>query len=111
MKYLVFATGGPGFASAEEAVEVLQGTIIPSFNALLELEKRKKIIAGGMPIGDRAFVFIAEAKSNDELDEMLRQIPMWGSLEWEVIALQSFRGRAKQERQAVRDLKRSIRNK
>jgi len=111
MKYLVFASGGPGFASQEEAVEVLQGTIIPSFNELLALEKRKKIIAGGVPVGDRAFVFIAEAKSNDELDQMLRTLPMWGSLDWEVIALQSFRGRAKQEREAVRELKRLIRNK
>jgi hypothetical protein len=111
MKYLVIATGGPGFGSPEEAAEVLQGIILPSFNELLALEKRKKIIAGGLPVGDRAFVFIAEAKSNDELDQMLRKIPMWGELDWEVTALQTFSGRAKQERQAVRELKRIIKKK
>jgi muconolactone delta-isomerase len=111
MKYLAVASGGPGFASPEEAVEVLQGVILPSFKELIELEKRKKIIAGGVPVGDRAFVFIAEAKSNDELDQMLRRLPMWGRLDWEVTALQTFSGRAKQERQAVRELRKTIKDK
>jgi muconolactone delta-isomerase len=111
MKYLVVGSGGPGFASPEEAVNILQGVIIPSFTQLIELQKKKIIIAGGLPVGDRAFVFIAEAKSHDELDQMLRSLPMWGALDWEVTALQAFNGRAKQERQAVRELKRTIRNK
>ncbi len=111
MKYLVVATGGPGFASPEEAVEVLQDVILPSFKELMLLEKRKEIIAGGLPIGERAFVFIAEAKSHDELDQMLRKLTLWGEFEWEVTALQTFSGRARQERQAVRELKRSIRKR
>jgi len=105
MKYLVVASGGPGFVSPEEAIEVLQDVILPSFKKLIELEKSKKIIAGGLPVGDRSFIFIVEAKSNDELDQMLRKIPMWGELDWEVTALQTFSGRAKQERQAARELK------
>ena len=108
MRYLVIGSGGPGFASPEEALEVLQGAILPSFSKLIELEKKKKIIGGGLPVGERAFVFIVEAKSNDELDQMLRQLPMWGGLDWEVTALQTFNGRAKQERQAVREIKRNI---
>jgi len=39
------------------------------------------------------------------LDRMLRRIPMWGTLDWEVTALQTFSGRAEQERQAVKELK------
>jgi muconolactone delta-isomerase len=108
MRYLVVGSGGPGFASPEEALEVLQDAILPSFSKLIELEKKKKIIGGGLPVGERAFVFIVEAKSNDELDQMLRQLPMWGELDWEVTALQTFNGRAKQERQAVREIKRNI---
>ena len=111
MRYLVVASGGPGFAFPEEAVEVLQDTVIPTFKELIELEKRNMIIAGGLPVGDRTFVFIAEAKSNDELDQMLRGLPMWGELEWEVTPLQTFSGRAKQERQAVRELKRNLKNR
>lgn len=110
MKYLVVASGGPGFASPEEAVEVLEDIILPSFRELMALEKRKKIITGGLPVGDRAFVFIAEAKTNDELDQMLRKIPLWGEFDWDVTALQTFSGRAKQERRAVRELKKIMKD-
>jgi len=84
MKYLVIGSGGPGFANPEEAVSVLQEIILPSFDKLIGLEKKKKILAGGLPVGDRAFVFIAEASSNEELDQLLRELPMWGALDWEV---------------------------
>ena len=110
MKYLVVALGGPGFAYPEEALEVLQSVILPSFKEILSLEKRKKIIAGGIPVGERTIVFIAEAISNDELDQMLRKLPMWGELDWEVTPLQTFNGRVKQERQAVKELKKIIKN-
>ena len=105
MKYLVVGSGGPGFASPEEMVAVLKEIILPSFDELIRLEKKKKILAGGLPIGDRAFVFIVEASSNEELDQMLRTIPMWGALDWEVTALQTFAGRADQERSIVKKLK------
>ena len=105
MKYLVSGTAGPGFGSPEEALHVLESVILPSFETLMKLERQKKIVAGGLPVGDRAFVFIMEAKSNEEVDQTLREIPMWGALDWEVVALQSFKGRADQERQIVKKLK------
>ena len=67
MKYLVVGAEGPGFASPEEALEVLEKGILPTFDALMQLEEDEKILAGGLPIGDRALVFIAEAASNEEL--------------------------------------------
>lgn len=109
MRYLVHASEGPGFASSEEAVQVLEKIILPSFDALIKLEKEKKILGGGLPIGDRAFVFVAEVSSNEELDRMLREIPMWGSLKWHVTALQTLEGRAAQERQVVTQLKKAAR--
>ena len=78
MKYLVIGSGGPGFSSQEEAIYVLENIVIPSFNRLIELEENKKIIAGGLPVGDRAFIFIMEASSNEEVDLILRNIPMLG---------------------------------
>jgi muconolactone delta-isomerase len=109
MKYLVVASGGPGFSSAEEALEVLEKTILPSFAALNKLEAEKKILAGGLPVGDRAFVFILEARSNEEVDQLLRDIPMWGSLDWEVTPLLSFSARAAEERKAIKAIKRAMR--
>ena len=108
MRYLVVGSGGPGFASAKEALEILSNIVLPCFTQLIEFEKKKKILAGGLPVGDRAFVFIAEAESNDELDKMLRQLPMWGVLDWEVTPLQTFNDRAKQEQQAVKEMKNTI---
>jgi muconolactone delta-isomerase len=105
MKYLVFGTGGPGFASQEEAVQVLKELVLPSFDALMKLEKQKKILAGGLPVGERALVFIAEAESNDELDSMLRDLPLWNLLEWEVTPLQSFGGRSSKELGVVKGFK------
>jgi hypothetical protein len=106
MKYLVIGSGGPGFHSQEEAVSVLEEIVLPSFDKLIWLEKKKRILAGGLPVGDRAFVFIAEAASNEELDKLLRELPMWGVLDWEVTPLQTFEGRADQERAIIKKLKR-----
>ncbi len=107
MRYLVTGSEGPGFGSPEEAIEVLEKGVLPTFDALLRLEAEKKIVAGGLPVGDRSFVFIAEAVSNEELDRLLRGIPAWGVLSWKVTPLQSFAGRATQERDEVKKLKKS----
>ena len=107
MRYLVTGSEGPGFASPEEALAVLEKAILPTFDALLKLEAEKKIVAGGLPVGDRAFVFIAEAASNEELDQLLRNIPAWGILKWHVTPLQSFAGRAAQERNVLKQLKKA----
>jgi len=106
MKYLVYGSGGPGFESQEEAAAILKELILPTFDQLIEMEKQKQILAGGLPVGDRAFVFIVEAASNEEMDAMLRKLPAWGVLDWEVTALQSFSGRADQERSIVKGRKR-----
>jgi hypothetical protein len=105
MKYLVSASEGPGFTSTEEALAVLEHGILPTFEVLLKLEAEHKIVAGGLPVGDRAFVFIAEASSNEELDVMLRSIPAWGVLKWQVTPIQSFKARADHERNVVKQLK------
>ena len=105
MKYLVLGSGGPGFASPEEAVTILESVVMPSFDALIKLEADKKILAGGLPVGDRSFVFIIEADSHDEVDKLLRALPMWGVLEWEVTPLQNFKGRADVERATLAALK------
>lgn len=107
-QYLVVASGGPGFSSPQEALEVLEKGIIPTFDALLKLEADKKIVAGGLPVGERSFIFILEASSNDEVDQLLRDIPAWGVMEWKVTPLQSIKGRAMKERNVVQKLKNMI---
>jgi hypothetical protein len=111
MQYLVIGSEGPGFASPEETIEVLEKGVFPTFDALLKLEAEKKIVAGGLPVADRALVFILEASSNDEADQILRDIPAWGVLKWKVTPLQSFEGRANRERDLVEALKKKLSSK
>jgi hypothetical protein len=108
-QYLVVGSGGPGFSSPQEALRLLEGRVLPTFKALEKLKADKKILAGGMPVGDRAFVFILDAASNEEAGRIVRDIPLWPSLTWKVTPLQSIAGRAKKERRTVRELKKRIR--
>ena len=103
--YLVVGSEGPGFTSPQEAIQILEKGILPTFDAIMKLQEEKKIIAGGLPVGDRAFVFIVQASSNGEVDKLLRSLPAWGALKWEVTALESFAGRAAQERAILAELK------
>ena len=103
MKYLVCGCKGPSFTSEDELVRVLEDVVLPSFEQLMKLEKEKKIVAGGLPVGERAFVFIAEAASNEELDRMLRKLPMWPMMEWEVTALEPIADREAQERSILKE--------
>jgi len=105
MQYLVEGTGGPGFATAAEALTVLETEILPGFETLIRMEAQQKILAGGLPVGDRAFVFIIEAANNDEADKLIRSVPLWSVLQWKVTPLQSFAARADIERGVVAGLK------
>jgi hypothetical protein len=46
MKYFVSASGGPGFASPEEALKILEKIVLPSFEMLIQLEGEKRILEG-----------------------------------------------------------------
>ena len=105
MKYLVNTTAGPGFTTAEQTLQILEMTILPGLDALIDLEATGKILAGGVPVGDRSFVFVVEAPDNEALDELLRSLPIWGVLNWQVTSLQSFAGRAAVERKVGSALK------
>jgi len=105
MKNLVTGSEGPGFVSPEQAIDVLEKGILPTFDALMKLEANKKVLAGGLPVGDRAFVFILEASSHEEADQLLRDLAAWGVLKWAVTPLQSFGGRAKKERRVLKEFK------
>ena len=104
MKYLVQGSEGPGFYSPDDTMELLEKMVIPSLEELMDHEEEGAIV-GGLPVGDRAFLFVVEAESNDDLDRMLRSLPIWGLLEWEVTPLQDFEARLEQEKTILGELK------
>jgi len=105
MQYLVEANHGPLPASPADAIQVLEGIVIPHFEHVMKLERDKVILGGGLPVGDRAFVMIIEADDNDEADRIVREMPAWPVLEWKVTPLQIVASRADMERKAVETLK------
>ncbi len=107
-QYLVSGSGGPGFKSPAEALKLLQKMVIPTFVALRKLKAEGKILAGGLPVGARAFVFILEASSNEEAGRIIRALPLWPMLKWKVTPLQGIEGREKQERRTVEMLKKRM---
>lgn len=84
---------------------MLEQLILPTFEMVKKLEAEGKVLAGGFPVGERAVVIIAEADSNEEMDIMLRGLPLWPMLEWEVTPLQSFEGRMEFEREFIKRVK------
>jgi hypothetical protein len=108
-KSLVVASAGPSFSSPEEAIQILEGVVLPSFEYLAKLEADGKLVAGGLPVADRQFVFILDVESNAEADALLRAVPAWGLFTWNVTALQEMGDRLAMEREAVRKMKAGMR--
>ena len=79
MQYLVEGTRGPLPPSPEQAIALLEEVVIPAFDYVGRLKAEGKVLAGGLPVGDRAFVCIIEAASNDEVDRIVREMPTWAS--------------------------------
>lgn len=104
MLYLIEATEGPGWTSPEEGREVLEGGILPLFDHLADLEADGTILAGGLPVGDRAFTLVLEADSNEQADRIVRDIPGWSVLRWSVTPLQRLSTRAAMERNFLASL-------
>ena len=100
MRYLVKASAKSGSNFAGNDVHLLDTVVLPSFAMLANYEIERTILAGGLPVGERSLVMIAEADSNEELDQVLRSLPLWDRLDWSVTPLNSFKGRADVERVA-----------
>ncbi|HEX8961690.1 MAG TPA: muconolactone Delta-isomerase family protein, partial [Rhodocyclaceae bacterium] len=79
MEYLVrmtFVDPGP-LLGPDQAAQVVESLVVPSFKKLAELKASGKIRGGGAVAGARAAVFIADVADNAELDQLLLGIPLW----------------------------------
>jgi len=104
-QYLVLGKGAPGLGTPEEGIALLENLVLPTLD---QLGANDAVLAGGLPVGERALAFIIEAESNAAADEIIRQLPMWSLITWEVTPLQSFGGRAAIERGTVEHLKKML---
>jgi muconolactone delta-isomerase len=74
----------------EELTRVVRKAILPSLDALRDLQARGKVVTGGYPIGDRFMVFVVEADSEEHLREMLEDVPLYSMAKTKVRLLQRF---------------------
>ncbi len=74
----------------EHLVGIIREAVLPSVERLIELKAQRKVITGGYPVGQRAIVFIIETDSEEELYEILEDLPLSKVAEARVTPLQSF---------------------
>ena|SRR5919199_6759633 len=74
----------------DKLAAVVRDAILPSVEALIDLQAEGKVITGGCPVGQRALVFIMEAESEEELYKTLHGLPLWDLVTTKVTQLQSF---------------------
>ena len=70
--------------------DIVRDEILPSLDALKDLQSQGKVIAGGHPVGQRYVVLFMEAESEDEVRELLGKLPLSELGEMHVTELKSF---------------------
>ena len=107
MQYLVKGTFiDPGaLLPAEQLAKMIENVVFPSLEKLAKFESERKVVAGGLLVGDRAAAFIVEAKDNLEVDSILHELPFWGLVKWEVAALQPFKSRIATDKKLLDQMK------
>ena len=104
MLYLVEfeATQAGAPTSREQTIELLDKLVIPTLESL---GKDSKVRAGGTVVGNLAGAIVVEAKSKDEVTELVRALPAWGIMQWKVTPLETFAHRADLEKKVVQGLR------
>ena len=87
-----------------EGVAILESVVIPSLQTLKDWEDGGKI-RGGVLTGRRGAAFVVDAASNEELSDLLEQLPVWGTAEVQITPLDSFAHAVKSTSETVSMLK------
>jgi muconolactone delta-isomerase len=69
---------------------LVRDAILPSVESLIDLRSRGKIVTGGYAMGHRSIVFVMQAESEEELYEILENLPLWNHVEAKATPLQRF---------------------
>jgi hypothetical protein len=70
--------------------DIVTDKILPSLEALKDLQSQGKVLAGGHPVGQRYVVLFMEAGSEDEVRELLAELPISELGDTHVLELKSF---------------------
>ena len=92
-------------AGREEGITFMEKVILPTLERCKRLQEERKILAGLPVSGAIALVLIVTAESAKELDDLLTSLPVWPSMETEVIPLTTFDGRIQSLLPRLADMK------
>ena len=56
--------------------KIVREAILPSVEALVSLSAARKLVTGGYLVGERQMVFVFEADSEEEVRQMLDELPL-----------------------------------
>src|ERR687897_3436589 len=73
-----------------QLTDIVREKILPSLDALKDLQSKGKVIAGGHPVGQRYMVLLMEAESEDEVRKLLGELPLSELGDMQVTELKSF---------------------
>ena len=105
MQYLVsMETIEPDPLPPEQLVGLSRQAVLPTHDALLELKAQGKILTLGVPVGSRTWLFVVDADSHKELDELLVGLPAWAITETKVTPLHILEERAENDRRFIERL-------
>ena len=62
--------------SIGQFTQMVREAILPSLEALKDLQAKGKVLAGGHPVGQRYILMYMEAESEEEVRELLEGLPL-----------------------------------
>jgi hypothetical protein len=74
----------------DRLVGIMRESILRPFEALTDLERRGRVVTGGYPMGERFVVPVVEADSEEDLREVLDELPLLGVAKVEARRRQGF---------------------
>jgi hypothetical protein len=96
------ATQAGAPTNREQQIKQLEKLVIPTIESL---GKDGRVRTGGIAAGSLSGAFVVGAKSEDEVNELVRALPAQDIMQWKVTELETFAQRAEMEKKAVQELK------
>lgn len=76
--------------TAREGQVFLEQLVLPTLERCARLAEEKRILAGGPMSGRIAIALVVEARSAQEIDQLLGSLPLWSRMDTTVVPLTSF---------------------
>ena len=87
-----------------QLTQIVTEAILPSLEALKDLQAKGKVLAGGHPVGQQYILMYMEAESEDEVHELLKDLPLSELGSTVITEMKSFDGLRSPGKSASRSL-------